>query len=161
MRGQYTPQPPVSRICEICGKQFMAHVCNVRKGGGRFCSRACMGISFRTPGAKTMRNGYVYVRVDPWPAKPVREHRLVMERELGRPLLPSEDVHHIGLRTDNRPWNLIVLPKGDHTRIHACIPQGKWAKRHDSCTVCGTTARPHYGHGMCVLCYERQRERKR
>lgn len=53
------------------------------------------------------RNGYVM------------EHRLVVERVLGRILEPGEVVHHInGIPDDNRAENLQVMTVSEHRRIH-------------------------------------------
>jgi hypothetical protein len=38
----------VTRSCEICGKEFRTWPCEIRKGGGRFCSVACCTVSRRT-----------------------------------------------------------------------------------------------------------------
>lgn len=67
------------------------------------------------PDRYTHNTGYVFVYAPGHPdayCKYIREHRLVMERMLGRRLEPFENVHHInGVRSDNRPENLEIWVK--------------------------------------------------
>lgn len=49
----------------------------------------------------------------------VMEHRLVAESIIGRYLEKDEVVHHInGIKSDNRPENLMILKFGEHTALH-------------------------------------------
>jgi hypothetical protein len=60
----------------------------------------------------------------------IPEHRLVMEKKIGRYLLPTEVVDHIdGLRLHNAPENLRLYSKnGDHLKASLTGKKKKWSK---------------------------------
>jgi len=64
----------------------------------------------------------------------IREHILVVEKALGRPLEPIEVIHHRdGNRTNNDISNLLVMRRSDHTRAH----RRKSTRVELICKVCG------------------------
>lgn len=69
------------------------------------------------------RNGYWMLLMPDHPEaqnKYVFEHRIIMERHIGRRLLVEEVVHHKNFdRTDNRIENLVLLPnQSEHVKLH-------------------------------------------
>lgn len=107
-------------------------------------------------GGRTKINGYILVYSPNYKGKKynnyVLEHRLVIEKHLGRYLKPTEVVHHInGKRDDNRIKNLIIMNRITHTKQHNSIKT--WAKKFDKCISCRTTKRFHQAHGLCWKCY--------
>lgn len=73
------------------------------------------------------KSGYIAIFDDTHPYKDcdnyVLEHRLVMERHIGRVLLPIEVVHHInGNKTDNRIENLMLFSnQSEHVKYHQSL----------------------------------------
>lgn len=59
------------------------------------------------------------------------EHRIVMERILGRPLRKDEEVHHKdGCPWNNDPDNLVVLSGPEHRHVHSARPYGTECAEH-------------------------------
>ncbi|MDP4108242.1 MAG: HNH endonuclease [Bacillota bacterium] len=69
------------------------------------------------------KQGYIIVHTPDHPFSSkhgyVLQHRLVMEKHLGRYLYPGEVVHHLnGNKNDNRIENLEVMTNSEHTAMH-------------------------------------------
>lgn len=111
----------VEKRCLMCGTTYFVKRSHAE--GSKFCSRECRHVADsrkRPPnyvGPRRVAMGYVIV--DKPGGGRVYEHRLVAEQTLGRPLKSHEIVHHINEdRSDNRPENLQVMTRSEHTRLH-------------------------------------------
>lgn len=136
----------ITKKCEVCEKEFSKYPCYFKQRSGRFCSRKCM-LDFNSeewkgennpirnydnsgennpmwgkpawnynPEGNKRKDGYVRVAVN---GKRVLKHRLLMEKHLGRPLLPNEVIHHLdGNNENNNIDNLTVITQSIHASHH-------------------------------------------
>lgn len=118
----------LERTCMMCGKRFYVYPNVVKCGWGKYCSTKCTNERNGLPTGKTRhRDGYVYVltkgHLYGGPRGYVFEHRVIMEKHLGRYLDPKEVVHHInGIRDDNCLENLQLFKNNrEHLDFHSLL----------------------------------------
>ncbi len=146
--GKSRPYLYIKRTCLNCGNQKEIYVHSIRQAlkDGKLTGKCHSCVSSRGAsnhawkgGRIKDKHGYIGVLTPNHPRVPkngyVYEHRLVMEKMIGRYLLPfpEETVHHKnGIHGDNRPENLELRVKGTH-------PPGILPEDAPHCPTCRCT----------------------
>ncbi|AMV11545.1 hypothetical protein GT3570_11490 [Geobacillus thermoleovorans] len=79
----------------------------------------------------------------------VYEHVIVAEKMLNRSLRDNEEVHHLNMNpSDNRPENLLILEKGQHSKIH------NFMRRYDLYPIFEEIATDGHIVKKCLFCNE-------
>jgi hypothetical protein len=110
------------RNCDECKKIYRP---TSKKIGIKYCSQVCSNNARRGKPIKGFRYswGYKYIFMPSHPfandGRYVAEHRLEMEKKIGRYLKPEEIVHHInGNKLDNTITNLAIVDRKEHALMH-------------------------------------------
>lgn len=126
--------------CNYCRKEFKLMGKRYNRGEGYYCSISCANkgeLRGYVDGRKILKHGYIGLKTkDPRANSQgyYSEHRLVMEKWIGRKLKDWEYIHHKnGIKTDNRIENLVVTTNSEHHTKYHPHKTGK----NVNCDCCG------------------------
>ena len=121
MRKQPKRQP---HLCITCGKQISRRSTYCKPC---FLDKARHSPSDQAPnwkGGRRIAHGYVFVRCSRESGSKgyISEHRSVWEKAHGEKLPNDWIIHHLnGIRNDNRPANLVAMPRKKHNRLQQAM----------------------------------------
>ena len=121
--------------CIVCEKRI--NIVPSKIGRTKYCSLECRDRDWKDnspisgeknynwKGGTTRVQGYIYQKKPKHPfcngGGYVMQHRLVMEKKIGRYLTTNEEVHHRnGIKDDNRIENLEIVVKNKHFGVIKC-----------------------------------------
>lgn len=118
--------------CIVCQKVTFKEFSNARKTLNSVCSMSCRSRLMEKPDGHVRKkrsesNTHLMVKQKDHPCANnhgfVAQHRLIMEKSIGRLLKPEEQVHHINLlKDDNRLENLVLFSgPSEHFKSHGTL----------------------------------------
>lgn len=127
--------------CEQCGKMVKRHYYRTQRSKKFWCSRPCRGLWMRAH--LQGENNPNYKKAEPTPC-------LYCKKVTTTP----SNKHRVKKYCTNSCQIRYEKENGLKKTIKPYL-NGRWTKKFQSCIVCGSREKAHYGKGKCMTCYNK------